>query len=137
MGDGVDEPEVFDENGEMEGMSGVVADNGEGGSGGEEGMSPTEEKEIEALVELWEREQDGLGPGKNTFGANAPDEQGDGDSQEWDDIFMEVLSQEQQPPPPPQQPPASSFGQQQGLVGARHGGGHDAAGDGEMDVEMS
>jgi hypothetical protein len=92
--DGVD-GDVEEEADQVMAMSGVVANaepsvGGRGGSGGDEQeqMSPTEEKEIEALLELWD--------------GDAAADQGDGDSQEWDDVFMEVLSQEQQQHQKPQ-----------------------------------
>ena len=67
-------------------------------------QSPTEEKEIEALLELMD-ERD------SNAGAEGIVE---GDSQEWDEVFMEVLSQQEQPG--------------HGLVGG---------GSQEMDVDMS
>jgi hypothetical protein len=51
-------------------------------------MSPTEEREIEELVGLLERDEEQM-----CGGAGYGD--GDGDSQEWDEVFMEVLSQQE------------------------------------------
>lgn len=66
-----------EEEDDAEGMEGL-----EKGEDGKEGMSPVEEREIEALVELMEEQE------------RETEARGDGDSQDWDDVFMEVLSQE-------------------------------------------
>ncbi|KPI36577.1 uncharacterized protein AB675_4407 [Cyphellophora attinorum] len=111
----VEEEEELDEN---MAMSGVVADAESGvpgkGVGEEEGqMSPTEEKEIEELLELWDGEGNGF----------ADQADGDGDSQEWDEVFMEVLSQEQQH----QQPQTAAQDPRTGPDG-------EAVGDTDMDL---
>ena len=93
----------------------------------EQQLSPTEEKELEALLEQWS-------PGGSTAGNhNHPNPHHDDhagmyighndDSQEWDEVFMEVLSQEEV--------------QLIGHEGLTPAGDARQGGDGEMDVEMS
>lgn len=78
-----------------------------------EEQSPTEEKEIEALVALMEQQDE-----------EQVCEPEDGDSQAWDEVFMEVLSQQE--PRLTLQPPARDTGD-----------GADAAAHDGMDVDMS
>jgi hypothetical protein len=96
-------------------MSGVVSDTEHSIQEMAE-MSPTEEKEIEALLELWEGDVDG---------------NGDGDSQEWDNVFMEVLSQEQQHQKPQTQGSLLAMNQEPDSIS---GGGVHAPTDLDMDM---
>lgn len=93
----------------------------------DEGLSPTEEKEIEALLEMWDDRAGGSAPQAADVGE---DMVGDGDSQEWDEVFMEVLSQEQQ------QQHSASIGGHMMDSGGQSGGVDDNDGSG-VDVEMS